>query len=357
MFHLITHAFFKALLFMGAGSVIHGCHEEQDIRRMGGLKRFMPVTFVTYMAGMLALSGFPLLFSGFWSKDEILHAAHGWTGSQGPFYLGLAAAFLTAFYMTRQVCQVFFGKFRGEGGNPKGEILNPKEGRNPKGDEGKALSARADLPGPHESPGVMTWPLVILSFFAVLLGFLGTPAWPWFQQFLLGKVAAANWHHLFSAETLRLIALSSVIALVGICAGWWFYGRRPLEGAEEVDPVERLRPDIYGVLRNKYYIDEVYEVTVVRLNAWWARACNWLEFWVWNGLVRVAGYVVLGLSWVNRAIDEHMVNLGFDRGCEGIAQGGGWFSRLQSGQVQAYLRVMGVALAVLVLLLIWGCRA
>ena len=80
MFHLITHAFFKALLFLGAGSVIHGCHEEQDIRKMGGLRRLMPVTFATYMAGMLALSGFPLLFSGFWSKDEILHAAHGWAG-------------------------------------------------------------------------------------------------------------------------------------------------------------------------------------------------------------------------------------------------------------------------------------
>ena len=78
MFHLITHAFFKALLFLGAGSVIHGCHEEQDIRRMGGLRKFMPVTFATYAVGMLALAGFPLFFSGFWSKDEILHAAHGW---------------------------------------------------------------------------------------------------------------------------------------------------------------------------------------------------------------------------------------------------------------------------------------
>src|SRR5678809_1320343 len=100
MFHLITHAFFKALLFMGAGSVIHGCHEEQDIRRMGGLRKFMPVTFVTYAVGMLALSGFPLLFSGFWSKDEILHAAHGWSVSHVPFFIGVFAAFLTAFYMT-----------------------------------------------------------------------------------------------------------------------------------------------------------------------------------------------------------------------------------------------------------------
>ena len=112
MFHLITHAFFKALLFLGAGSVIHGCHEEQDIRNMGGLRKFMPVTFATYAVGMLALCGFPLFFSGFWSKDEILHAAHLWSISQMPFYLGAAGALLTAFYMTRQVCYVFFGQRR-----------------------------------------------------------------------------------------------------------------------------------------------------------------------------------------------------------------------------------------------------
>jgi NADH-quinone oxidoreductase subunit L len=112
MFHLITHAFFKALLFLGAGSVIHGCHEEQDIRRMGGLRKFMPVTFATYAVGMMALSGVPLFFSGFWSKDEILHAAHGWSVSHWPFYLGLAGVLLTAFYMTRQICFVFFGQSR-----------------------------------------------------------------------------------------------------------------------------------------------------------------------------------------------------------------------------------------------------
>src|ERR1700750_2117088 len=92
MFHLITHAFFKSLLFMGAGSVIHGCHEEQDICQMGGLRKFMPVTFATYAVGMMALSGFPLLFSGFWSKDAILHAAHGWPVSHIPFYMGATGA-------------------------------------------------------------------------------------------------------------------------------------------------------------------------------------------------------------------------------------------------------------------------
>ena len=112
MFHLITHAFFKALLFLGAGSVIHGCSGEQDIRRMGGLRKYMPVTFAVYTAGMLALCGFPFFFSGFWSKDAILHAAHNWSVSQIPFYMGALGAFLTAFYMTRQVYYVFAGSNR-----------------------------------------------------------------------------------------------------------------------------------------------------------------------------------------------------------------------------------------------------
>jgi NADH-quinone oxidoreductase subunit L len=112
IFHLLTHACFKALLFLGAGSVIHGCAGEQDIRSLGGLRRSMPVTFVTYTIGMLALSGFPLFFSGFWSKDEILHAAHLWAPSQIPFYLGVFGALLTAFYMTRQLYYVFAGASR-----------------------------------------------------------------------------------------------------------------------------------------------------------------------------------------------------------------------------------------------------
>src|ERR1700678_2513284 len=142
MYHLITHAFFKALLFLGAGSVIHGCHEEQDICRMGGLRRRMPVTFAAYAVGMMALCGVPLFFSGFWSKDAILDAAHHWRVSQIPFYLGLFGAFLTAFYMTRQVCRVFFGK-----------------------------PATAAAEHAHESPTVMTVPLVILAGVAVVAGF------------------------------------------------------------------------------------------------------------------------------------------------------------------------------------------
>src|ERR1700691_4282059 len=162
MFHLITHAFFKALLFLGAGSVIHGTHEEQDIRRMGGLKVDMPLTFITYSIGMLALCGFPIFFSGFWSKDGILEAARS-GAVKGPFYLLVFGALLTAFYMTRQVSYVFLGYWRGHG-------------------------------TAHESPQVMTLPLAILAFFAVALGLIGTPAWPWFHAFLEGRAAEFSFH-------------------------------------------------------------------------------------------------------------------------------------------------------------------
>src|SRR5262249_31330842 len=121
MFHLITHAFFKALLFLGAGSVIHGCHEEQDIAKMGGLKKLMPVTFATYAVGMMALAGVPLFFSGFWSKDEILHSAAAWPVSRLPFALLSIGTLLTAFYMTRQVYYVFYGSYRGSVEEPHAE--------------------------------------------------------------------------------------------------------------------------------------------------------------------------------------------------------------------------------------------
>ena len=107
--HLIAHGFFKALLFLGAGSVIHGCHHEQDIRQMGGLRRLMPVTFLTYAIGMMALSGVPLFFAGAWTKEEILHATAHWPASHLPHYLMMAGVILTALYMTRQMIYVFFG--------------------------------------------------------------------------------------------------------------------------------------------------------------------------------------------------------------------------------------------------------
>jgi NADH-quinone oxidoreductase subunit L len=337
MFHLVTHAFFKALLFMGAGSVIHGCHEEQDIRRMGGLRRFMPATFATYAVGMMALSGVPLFFSGFWSKDEILHAAAHWEPSRWPFYLGAAGAFLTAFYMTRQMAYVFWGRYRGDATHQEHAV----------GHTGHAT--------PHESPRVMTVPLIVLATGTVLLSFVGTPFWPWFHAYLSGHVHELHLSGI-TAPVLQTMALSIVIVAFGIGSAWWLYGSRPARTAEALDPLERLQPDLFGLLRAKYWVDELYDLTIVRATRASARLAHWLDQFVWDGLVQGAAYLVLGLAWLNRLLDEFVVNLGFDQGCSSLRSGARWLSWWQNGQVQRYLRVIGLALVVAALVLLWGWR-
>jgi NADH-quinone oxidoreductase subunit L len=355
MFHLITHAFFKALLFMGAGSVIHGCNEEQDICKMGGLRRFMPVTFATYAIGMMALSGVPIFFSGFWSKDEILHAAHSWKGSPAhlPFYLAVFGALLTAFYMTRQMLYVFGGDCRLSFGRP---TVSEKVTLEHAGEPVKAHPQPVHDPHaqPHESPGVMTLPLVILAGCTVILGFFGTPAWPWFQSFLEGEPLSGNFARLFEPEVLRTMIVSVTVVVLGIGLGWWLYGRRPLTGTEDV--LERAQPEVFGLLRRKYFVDEVYDWAVVGFNRWFARTCAWLDAVIWNGAVWAISYIIIGLSWASQIFDEKGINAGFDQGCKGVTNGGGLMSRLQDGRVQDYLRVIGIALTVLALLAIWGCR-
>ena len=354
MFHLITHAFFKALLFLGSGSVIHGCHEEQDVRKMGGLKKFMPVTFATYAIGMLALAGFPLFFSGFWSKDEILHSAHGWPVSHIPFYLGCAGALLTAFYMTRQVALVFFGEYRSSGhesahSSSKADEHEKSAPTHVGGYEGKGE--------PHESPAVMTVPLIILAVFAILLGFVGTPAWPWFDGFLKGEPAQFNFSRLTESSMLGLMLASAVIVFSGLGLGWWLYGKRLRKIVEEPDALQVAQPAIFRLLENKYFVDEIYEATVIRFNAWAARASDFLDRWIWGGMVLLVTWTTLGLSRLYRFTDDFVVNLGFDAGCETLREGGGEMSKWHSGRVQTYLRVIGVALVVLVLFLIWGRKS
>lgn len=321
MFHLITHAFFKALLFMGSGSVIHGCHEEQDVRQMGGLKDAMPWTFYTYMAGMLALCGF-IPFAGFWSKDGILDAGKGWEVSRWPFYLLVFGALLTAFYMTRQVSYVFFGKWRGHG-------------------------------HAHESPRVMTVPLAILGFFATVLGLIGTPVWPWFQSFLGSSPA----HFQLSAlgESGMLMASSTLVVLAGLALGWLLYGNKSPR-AEDPDALERAIPPVWMLLRNKMYVDELYDVTVIAFYGWWARVSDWLDRRVWGGAVAGVTNVFRGWAHLNRLIDMHGVDGSFDKGCEEIAGGGGLLSQVQSGKVQTYLRLLALAVAALAVILIWSSR-
>ncbi len=375
MFHLITHAFFKALLFMGAGSVIHGCHEEQNIRRMGGLKDFMPLTFLTYAVGMMALCGVPLFFAGFWSKDEILHNALAWPVSRWPFYLGVAGAFLTAFYMTRQLAYVFFGKYRGgaearpyiprlpaeqsvrarqeaveAGQKPDPVSIGSHDSAALKTEEGHLLT-------PHESPRIMTTPLVILAIFSVLLGFLGTPAWPWFQGYLTGEAVRMDLGALFHWGVMAVMLFSALIVFFGIGLAWKLYGLVSVQTPEQPDALERLQPAVFALLRHQFYVDALYDRSVIRANDRVAKACVWMDRMVWGGIIQLVSLLVLVLSWVDRFFDEFVVNLGFDRSCRGLREGGGILSLWQNGQVQRYLRGIGLGLALLALIFLWGCRA
>jgi NADH-quinone oxidoreductase subunit L len=324
MFHLITHAFFKALLFLGAGSVIHGCLEEQDIRRMGGLRAEMPLTFVTYAIGMLALCGFPLLFSGFWSKDGILDAARHWSVAKTPFYMLVFGALLTAFYMTRQVAYVFFGARRGN---------EPA----------------------HESPRVMTAPLAILAFFAMALGLIGTPAWPWFRAFLEGSALSFDWHGFVEPEFITLLGLSTVVVCVGLGLGLWLYGGKS-PAPEQPDALEMLAPLPWGWLRNRLYVDELYGATVIAFYGWWARVADWLDRRVWGGAVAGVAWAFSRWARLNRFLDTNWVDGSFDKGCEELASGGGLLSRVQNGRVQTYLRILAAAVVGLIAILIWSSR-
>ncbi|MGB6728161.1 MAG: NADH-quinone oxidoreductase subunit L [Terracidiphilus sp.] len=324
MFHLITHAFFKALLFLGAGSVIHGCHEEQDVRRMGGLKSQMRATFLTYAVGMLALCGFPLVFSGFWSKDAILEAANKSDFIKGPYYLLVFGAVLTAFYMTRQVSYVFFGQWRGHG-------------------------------HAHESPRVMTVPLAILAFFAIALGVIGTPAWPWFRAFLEGHAANGGIHLLFEADFAKLLATSTVIVFLGLGLGWWLYGNRSPK-AEEPDVLEKAAPALWAGLRDRLYVDELYGVTVIAFYYWWARVADWLDRRVWGGIVAAVAWVFKMFAQLNRLLDLHWVDGTFDKACEELSTGGGIVSGVENGRAQTYLRILAFAVILLAAILIWSAK-
>jgi NADH-quinone oxidoreductase subunit L len=278
---------------------------------------------------MMALAGvIPL--AGFWSKDEILHLAHIWKPSHWPFALGLIGAALTAFYMTRQMMYVFPGKHR--------------------------ASAHDHAHTPHESPWIMTAPLVVLAACAALLGFLGTPAWPWFQSYLNGGEVHVAFGHLFEKEVLLTMALSTAIGLGGIWLGWKLYANAG-EQAAKGDVLEQWQPGLFQLLQRKYCVDELYELSVVKFNAWWARVCDVLDRYVWAGAVKGVSLGFLALSWLNRLFDEYVINLGFDKGCQRVRKGGGFASGLQGGQVQTYLRVIGIALVVFVLALTWGCGA
>jgi NADH-quinone oxidoreductase subunit L len=246
IFHVFTHAFFKALLFLGAGSVIVALHHEQDMRQMGGLKKHLPITFATMVAGWLAIAGVPLL-SGFFSKDEILFRAFtsdvlpgAWPAAL--WLVGAVTALLTAVYMTRLMVMTFWGSER----FGHDEHVHHGHGAG----------------GPRESPASMTVPLIVLAIGAIVAGYIGVPEGlsggaiaNYFEHFLSPAIARpAVGAHAVAADhglEITLTVLSSVIAVGGILIGWFWFKRRPL-----------WQPP--RLLEAKYYVDEVYDASIVQ---------------------------------------------------------------------------------------------
>jgi len=322
IFHLLTHAFFKALLFLGAGSVIHAAHHEQDIRRLGGLSRKMKITYRTFAIGMMALAGVPFLFSGFWSKEAILHAAHEWDVSHLPLYAGLTAVVLTAFYMTRLMAETFFGQSRSE-------------------EAGHA----------HENSLAMTVPLMALAAGAIALGFLGTPAFPWLQARLLGEVEVHG-HSLLAGAGLMM--LSIVLVALGLGAGWALYGRKLRDSAEAMDPLALTAPRTLAALANRLGFDELYAATFGRLNRSLAALSGFLETYVWDGIIRFLARLGEFTGVVSRENDEDGLNAGFDTASRKLRGVGLVYSKAQSGGAHGYLRTLAYGFVLLLIIVLLG---
>jgi NADH-quinone oxidoreductase subunit L len=292
IFHLYTHAFFKALLFLGSGSVIMALHHEQDMEKMGGLKKYLPVTWFTMGIATLAIAGIPF-FSGFFSKDEILwNSLVSGHGSLLLYVIGVGVAALTAFYMARLMYLTFYGTERFEkGSHSHGE-------------------------GAHQSPQeprtVVTGPLMILAFFSAIAGLVGPPAWLWhtnyFEQFL-----EPSFHHAYSGEAGHHaahshsleIGLTLLVVALAVTAIWLAY-RVFVRNPGTSDRIAARIPMLYRLSWNKFYVDEIYDAAIVWPIERLSRTFLWKVFdvAVIDGLVNGTGSLVQGWSQRIRKIQS-----------------------------------------------------
>ncbi|MBL8078438.1 MAG: NADH-quinone oxidoreductase subunit L [Anaerolineales bacterium] len=329
VFHLVTHAFFKALLFLGSGSVIHGMEhgvlhtgnhkvDPQDMFNMGGLKNKMPITFWTFLIGGFALSGFPLITAGFWSKDEILADAWG-HGHMIIFFTLAVAAFMTAFYTMRQITLTFLGEAR----TPEAEHA-------------------------HETPWTMTVPLIILSGFAIGYGWFGIP-----EHFPVLGGLVPNWFHEFVGGTLAEhpeavefswvpLGVSLFVAFVGLLCGWLMY-RNVKSAAEDVFQI--------SFLKNKYYFDELYDFLFVKPIYWFSEnvVYKFMDMTVINGILHLFGPSTGGIgSTIRNYFDLPIINRLIGDGSADVTYWfGGKLTRIQSGRIQQYLVLSLTALFVI----------
>jgi NADH-quinone oxidoreductase subunit L len=364
IFHLYTHAFFKALLFLGSGAVIHALHGEQDIRNMGGLKRYLPITYWTFLIGSLAIAGVPGL-AGFFSKDEILFETFR-EGHWIFWIIGVVTSLLTATYMFRLVFLTFHGERRHDAPAPEHpeeqepaahaapSQVAPSHPPSPHGGFGAAGSAPSHAAsshhgaahGVHDAPPAMALALVVLALGSVVAGYIGVPhalgggnrlaAWlePSFQPprtaaavavFEAEPEAAVEHEEAEAGLELQLMAVSSAVALIGIGLAAFIWLRR----RDIADAMSRNFAGVYRLLLNKYYVDEVYDAAVVKPIQVASQDA------LWRGLdVRVVDGAVNGTGAL-------------------VAAGSNLLRRLQTGSVRAYAGSMFIGVVVILGYYLW----
>jgi NADH-quinone oxidoreductase subunit L len=328
VFHLMTHAFFKACLFLGSGSVIHAMGGEQDMRKMGGLRHKMPVTFVTFLVATLALSGVPP-FAGFMSKDEIIWEAfaHGHTVVWGFLLLGAA---LTVFYMFRQVYMTFFGEFHGT--HEQEHHL-------------------------HESPPSMALVLIVLGVLSLVGGLVKIPDFiatfkpfevflePVFSSTATRAIYAAQIHNHSIEAGLGFVTFTMVVL------GWLAADFMYRQGA--IDP-SRFSQAFGGVaydwVLNKYYVDELYDFVFVQPYLWATRGFAWFDLHIIDGVVNLAASITVFGSWLSGLFDNYIVDGLVNAASLVTLDLGGRLRRLQTGSINGYL--YGILAAVMVILLV-----
>ncbi|MFZ5515831.1 MAG: NADH-quinone oxidoreductase subunit L [Candidatus Zhuqueibacterota bacterium] len=329
IFHLLTHAFFKACLFLGSGSVIHAMHhvyhklndhhrDPQDMRNMGGLAKHLPATRWTYLAACFAISGFPLM-SGFFSKDEILWMAFANANTLIPgqvlWTIGAITAILTAFYMFRSYFMTFTGTFR------------------------SGSDAEKHL---HESPATMTTVLKILGVLSIIGGVIGLPhLWHlpnllegWLEPLFESAHHHVHWHHYAVSIEWLLMLTSIVIALAGISLAYKLYNDN-----KSTVPARFLKtfPTYHRIAFNKYYVDELYQKTVINGTLAFSKVSGWFDSHIIDGLVNLMGYIARFFSWLHGLCDTYIV----DGAVNGLAAINSFFGRklrrVQTGRINSYL--------------------
>jgi NADH-quinone oxidoreductase subunit L len=308
--------------------------DPQDMFNMGGLRKKMPITFWTFLIGGLALSGFPIVTAGFWSKDEILGQA--WNHYMLVFVLLVFAAFMTAFYTMRQISLTFLGKPRTEAAEYA-----------------------------HESHWTMWLPLVILSVFAIFAGYVGVKADMPGLGVISGTFAQGSALERFIEPTVLPVVeleklpfdfapllLGSAAALLGLFAGWWIYGRKPLAAGQR-DPLEVKMGALYTVLQNKYYIDEIYDYVFVqpakRFAVWMGEVFDRKGI---DGVLHGIASGAMRLALAFRSFDTKVVNGGADGLAGGVKSFGHWLRDIQTGRIQNYLLLALVSVVLLIALYI-----